>query len=378
MERPPHYDFRDVLWAPARAFSAKKILVMTWFLCLALVCYDVFTYAAAGIEGENLRQVYSVWGFFPFYVASYDSAVAATVFGIGIAAAVLLIMLGFFGVAAINIEELRGNRFFSAVGAIRFALGRFTQIFLSEFAIVLFVGFVVLLFVLFGVITRIPYLGEWLYGLFFVVPAFIIAICTVFIIFVFNVSVVLLPATAAAERNGECFTAILETFSTVIRRPLHWAGYTAYAVIAGKVCAFVYAYFCYRAVQFTAVAAGFGGGSRLTDLIRSGLSHLPANSDFVRTAFNIFPGIDWSFSISQWTRGGSDDAAGYLMAVMLFLIFASIIGYLLATVATAQARGYVAIRYRKDGYSIPDESPMFFTDEPVNPPLDDRAEDSGT
>ena len=52
----------------------------------------------------------------------------------------------------------------------------------------------------------------------------------------------------------------------------------------------------------------------------------------------------------------------------LFIVFVSIIGYMLAVVATAQARGYVAIRYMKDSYKIPDESPLFFQEEPVNPP----------
>ena len=63
-----------------------------------------------------------------------------------------------------------------------------------------------------------------------------------------------------------------------------------------------------------------------------------------------------------------------LMAIMLFLIFASIIGYFLAVVATAQARAYVVIRYKKDDYEIATESPLFFEDEPVNEPIEDDAD----
>ena len=66
-------------------------------------------------------------------------------------------------------------------------------------------------------------------------------------------------------------------------------------------------------------------------------------------------------------RGGGDEPVGYLVGIMLFLVFTSIIGYMLSIIATAQSRGYMVIRYVKDGYRIPDEDPLFFTDEPVNP-----------
>jgi hypothetical protein len=106
--------------------------------------------------------------------------------------------------------------------------------------------------------------------------------------------------------------------------------------------------------------------------VKAGLSHLPTNADLVKTTFNIFPGIDWSFSISPWSHGSGFGAAGHAMALMLFLVFASIIGYLLAIVATAQAQGYVVIRYLKDDYDISGEKPLFYEEEWVNPPEEDE------
>ena len=108
----------------------------------------------------------------------------------------------------------------------------------------------------------------------------------------------------------------------------------------------------------------------MEQLIRSGLSHLPVRSDTVDQVMNIFPGIDWGVSLVPWARGGTDAAAGYLMSVMLVLIFASIVGYFLAIIATAQARTFVVIRYIKDDYDISAEKPLFFEDEHVNPPLE--------
>ena len=377
MEHPWHYDFRDILWAPARALAAKKIFVMTFFLCLALVFYDLFIYLALAVAGEDPGYVFSVHGMFPLQLFAFDSAVGWIVFGVGVVLALLAVMMGFFGVAAFQIEEVRGSRFMTIRQAIKFSWQRLPQMFLAELAIVLFVAFIVLLFFLFGLVSRVPMIGEWLYALFFAIPVFVVAIFTVFIILVFQISWVLLPAVVAADRIGETFTAILETFSTIIRRPVQWLLYTVYSLLVAKICSFVYAYFCYRSVQFVGWASGLGGGERTTDLIKSGLSHLPVDSDTVRETFNIFPGIDWGISLVPWTRGGGDEAVGYLMAVMLFLIFVSIIGYFLAIIATGQARAYVVIRYKKDKYAISSEPPLFFEDEPVNELVGDGEEQGG-
>ncbi len=354
-----HYDFRDILIAPARALSAKRIFVMTLFLCSGLIVYDLFTYAAVALDGEKVGTFWKIYGLAPVTLFLFDHVVARIVYALGAALGIFAVMLGFFAVAAIEMEQVRGNRFLSIGGAILFTLKRFTQMALSELAIIAFMALIVVLFLLLGLITRIPFIGEYIYALTFLVPAFIIAIFTVFIFAVFQVSVVLLPVTAAAERNGEAFTAILETFSTVVRQPVRWLLYTAYGLAAAKVCSFVYAYFCYRAVQFVGWAVSISGGDKADALIRGGLSHLPLRSDLVRETLSIFPGINFSFSIAHWVRPMSGDPAGHVMALMLFLIFASIIGYALASLATAQARGYVVIRYLKDEYRIADEQPLF-------------------
>ncbi len=376
MEESLHYDIRDVLIAPARALSAKRILVMTSFLIVGILIYDLFAYAAVAADGGSLKSVWSLYGLSPLTWFKLNGFWAGLLYGIGLALGLLALMIGFFGVSAIEIEQIRGNRFLSATAAVRFAVKRVGQIIVSELSVLLFLLLIVVLILIYGLITRIPVVGEWIYTLTFVLPGFILALFSVFILFVLSVSVILLPAVAAAERKGEAFAAILETFSTIIRQPVRWLVYTVYALIAAKVCSFVYAYFCYRAVQFLAWGTSLSAGDRAVNLVKSGLSHLPVRSDFVEETLRVFPGIDFSFSISQWARGGADEAAGHVMAVMLFLIFASIIGYALATVAVAQTRGYVVLRYIKDDYEIPDENSLFFRDEHVNEPIEEPSPDN--
>jgi hypothetical protein len=370
MEAPPHFNFKDVLRAPAAALSAKQILVMTLALIVALLVYDIVTYLALALAGEPLSRAFAAYGVFPFDRLVIGSTVADIIHWFGIGLAVLVVMLGFFAVSALNIEAVRSNRFMSPGQAIRFALKRLPQIFLSELSIALFVGLIVLLFALLGLVSRIPYVGEWLYVLLFAIPNFVIALVAIFIILVLLLTVLLLPAVAAAERRGETFTAILETFSTIILQPFRWFGYTVYSLFAAKICGFIYAYFTYRAVEFLIWSASLGGGSRLTRLAQSGMAHLPIRSDLARETFNLFPGVPFGVDLRLLAGFPSDSAISKFMALMLFLVFASILGYTLAIVAAGQARGYVALRYIKDKYSVAAEESLYFKDEPVNEPVE--------
>jgi hypothetical protein len=117
-------------------------------------------------------------------------------------------------------------------------------------------------------------------------------------------------------------------------------------------------------------ASMIGGGEGVYQLIKGGLGHLPVRSEFARHIFTLWPNSRLSFSLDYWSRVASDNPATYLMAVMLLLIFASVIGYMLAIIATTQAHLYVLIRKQKDNYDVASEEPLFYQEPWVNPELD--------
>ena len=76
MEPAPRFNFRDVLSAPARALSAKQILVMTLFLLAAFCVYNLFVYLAYAIQGDSLKSVWDVYGCFPFARIGFNTPAA--------------------------------------------------------------------------------------------------------------------------------------------------------------------------------------------------------------------------------------------------------------------------------------------------------------
>lgn len=348
---------------------------MTGFLLTGCAIYVAFTYLAVAVSGVNIDVVWGAFDFFPFTPLILPGIGAKIVYGVGIALGVLALMLGFVTVGITNIEEVRGNRFLTMWQSVRFALARIRQVFLAEVSIIAFLGFVVGCFALIGLVTRIPVVGEWVFVLLFALPIFVIGMFAVFVFFVLVLSILLLPAVASANRTGETFDAIVETFSVLIRQPLRWGAYTAYAMVAAKVCSFVFAYFAYRAVQLIVWSATLTGGSDIRRLVESSLALVPVKSETVRQLFTLFPGINVDIDIWRYAGIPNDSAIHILMAIMLVVVFAAVFSYGLTIVAAAQARGYVVLRFLKDNHRVSDEQSLYFTPEPINDPVEESGDD---
>jgi len=134
--------------------------------------------------------------------------------------------------------------------------------------------------------------------------------------------------------------------------------YTAYTLVAAKLCCFVYAYFCYRAVQFMTAASSLGGGDKVPDLVKSGLANLPVRSELVWQITNVFPGVRWGFDIPSGSIWVSDSAAAHVVAFMLLWCSPPCSATDWRSLRRS-ARSYVVLKYFKDGYKLSDEEPLF-------------------
>ncbi len=366
------YNFKSLLTAPAKALKVKKIFVCSVGLLAALAVYDILVYLALLIDGRSLTAVFKVYCLFPFEIAGFSSIISVVLYYLGVFGAVVMIMLGMLAATSCDFEELRGNPFFSAYDSLKFTLSRSPQLLISIFAVALFIMLIILLGILVGLVTRIPVAGDLLYALFFLFPNFVIAIFTVLIIFVFFVSFFIMPITVAADRNKESFNSILESFLTITRHPFRWGLYTAFSLVAAKVCGFIYAFFSYKAIQLVWASTAVGGGEKIDRLMASGFARLPLKSEAVRFTTNLFPQVYIGFDLTSLAEGGSESIAGYILAIMLFLIFVSIWGYMLSVVATSQAYSFAIIKFIRDGHKITDEDSLFYEEEWANPLIDEE------
>lgn len=369
MEFQFDYNYKDIISVPAKALRAKKILLSSLFILIALILFCACAYLGLIFDGHSITEIYNNHGLQPIDYFAFDSFAAIIFYYyFGPFLALFSIMIGIMSVSIIDFENMRGNPFLSYIQSIRFSLGKIKQLFLSELVIALLIALIVIMGIIVGLITRIPYIGEMLYSVFFFFPNFIVALFTTLAIFIQMLSVLIMPAAVAADRRGETFRSIVETFLTITRQPVRWIVYTAYSFIVAKVCSFVFAYFAYRAVQLLLFMTKLGGGNKIDNLIASGLNHLPLDSPVVSFMTNLFPGINFGFELCLPTQGATDGLAGYIMALSLFLIFIFIWGYFLSVIATGQAHSFAIIKKKRDDYKITDETSLFFESAWVSQP----------
>ncbi len=118
------FDIRAVLSAPGKGLALKKIFASTFFLCVGYLFYTFLTYLSLLYDGVDFGYIWRSYGLFPIREFSFDAGVALVIHRLAIVGGFFCASLGVLAVAIINFEELRGNLFFSARQAIRFAATR--------------------------------------------------------------------------------------------------------------------------------------------------------------------------------------------------------------------------------------------------------------
>jgi hypothetical protein len=375
------FSFREIVAAPARALELKKIFIGGLSLLAALALYDCFIYLAVAADGLSVGNYFRSHSFFPFSDIRFVTIVAKIIYGAGVLAGLFVVMHGFLAIALITIEELRGNRLCSAREGLRFSLGRWKQTSLALGSIALFLLFLLAFNSGLGLLARIPWIGAGLYSALFVIPGFLVALFTVVIALVFVLSWLILPAATAADRIGESFTSIVETFSTFLRQPFRWIGYTLFSFSSAKVCVWLLAGLSVLAIRGFVWLSALTGGSVAAETFAGGARLLPMRGWLVDFTTNLWPGlkvagVEIGFDISHWGKGGADGFAALVMAIALVIIFAYVWGYGVSILATSQVYAYVIIRKFRDDYDVTAEDPLFLEREWINPPIDPSSDNT--
>lgn len=369
------FSFREIVAAPARALELKKMFIGGLSLLVALALYDGFVYLAVAVDGLSVSNFFDSHAVFPLSDLRFVTLRAKALFGVGILVGLYVIMHGFLAIALITIEELRGNRLCSAREGLRFSLGRWKQTSLALGSIALFLLFLLGFNSGMGMIARLPWAGATLYSALFVIPGFLVALFTVVIALVLVLSFLILPAATAADRIGESFTSIVETFSTILRQPFRWLGYTLFSFVSVKVCVWLLAGLSALAIKSFVWLSSLTGGATVGQTFAGGARLLPLRGWLTGFTTHLWPGlqvsgVDIGFDITRWGKGGADGFAALLMAIALVIIFAYVWGYGMSILATSQTFVYVIIRKLRDDYDITAEDPQFLEAEWINPPLD--------
>lgn len=348
-----HFNFVDLLGAPRRALKAKKIWVHLLGLAVGYPIYVALTYAALVLDGTSFVAVWERFGAYPFFQLDsgwISGALAWTVYALGVLFWLLVTLLAATVVARITYKELKGDPFYASKEGFAFLRGHWQAVIYSPVALAIIIAFFLIVAGIMALVGRIPYLGEVVflgfYPLYFLGAGFVL-----YTLVVLGVLLLYVPAIVALweeDAMGTTFQAYSITWNQAWRT-LVYSGLLGGLTLGGVT---LYGWAVTGTYHFLNWVFGMpwlmGGKlgplvARAEQLVFSGYSSF----------FTYIPGL-WAGSsplaagIDLAGLSGWEWAMGSLLALLLFLIYGSVLAYGLSIITVGQSLSYLIYKFRTD------------------------------
>jgi len=260
-----HFNYKDIFRALRLGFSAKKIWMSSVGLLFMFAGYGIITYLAYLTAGVDMLSVWQMYRLLPFpspldYAFPWYSWV---IYGVAVVWALVAFLVTGTAVSKVAYEQLRGDEFFEAKEAFRFAFKNGGAIVTSPLLVLAFIALIVIMGLILSLIGAIPVVGEILVALFAIV-AFIAALFIVYLLVVFCFAIAMGPGVIGTTRS-DTFDTLFEVFSCVNEQPARLAWYTAIVAFLAWVGSSLMAAAASCAGRIATVVAGAFMGNKLTD-----------------------------------------------------------------------------------------------------------------
>jgi len=343
-----HFDGRDVPSCARHGLSARKIWLYFKALILSWAIWDFFIYLGFIAAGEDMGARWDLSALLPLPGGLFWTSWLAITF---LAAACLLIlyilMRASLKVSRLTFEQLRGDGFYSGSDASRFASSHSSPLITVPLLLLAVMLLGLLAGLLFGLVSRIPAAGPVITAL-LAIPLWGIMLLVVLAAIAFFLSFSLLPPIIAST-GGDSFESVFELFSTMTSQPWRILLYGFLSLLSIVLGGAVFLFFSSSAAGLLAWTTGVGAGSGgFGAAITAGPQMLAPE---VLPYFSFLVTTPVCAGGSAWTG-----LAGVLAGISGASIFLILLSYLLSSCSSAWTIIYLALRRRKDGVDLLEES----------------------
>ncbi|MEO0051822.1 MAG: hypothetical protein ABIK11_04680 [candidate division WOR-3 bacterium] len=228
-----NFNYKDIFRALRLGFSAKKVGMTMLGLLFGFAGYSLLTYLAHLIAGNDWVSIWETYRLLPFPAPNLPFPwISWLIYGLGVIWFLIVMLVTGSAVAKVTYEQLRGNEFFEAGEAFRFAFQNLGAILGSPLLIIAFILILVIAGLILSALGSIPYIGPVITGI-FAVPAFFAALFIVYLLIVLIWTLFLGPAIVGALGN-DTFDTLFEVFSCINEQPARLFWFTAVIAFLGK------------------------------------------------------------------------------------------------------------------------------------------------
>ena len=356
-----YFDVRDIFRAPRLALSGKKIWIFIVGNLAGFIAYWVFTYLSLAMSGMALSDAIAKYGLYPCLYGNEADWYSWVTYFIGVEAWILAIYMACTAVSRVTLKQLKGNDFFSAGDAWSYVHKHWHAVVFSPVAIGLIIAFFIVFAGFFALLGSIPYLGEFL----FVVPYvlyFFGSVFTLYTLFVLFVSLVYTSPIVGVYEEDTMGT-VFQSYSIAWSQPWRVIAYHIILIPLVLLSLEIISWFWFNAIGFINYVFGcewFMAG-KLSNMASYASSLVcPAwiceMAACVRNCVagslgcsyclpSVFP---TTCAVSTSAMSGTETIAGVILAVAYFFIGLSIVSYGLSIVSVGETLMFIIFKKKSD------------------------------
>lgn len=351
------FTFKDVFRSVRLGASPKKIWIGLVGIFITTVFYAIFSYIGFLLSGWSLKNIWQEFRFipWPFY------HVTLTWYGwifwiIGALISLFFYFVTSTAISKVTYEQLKGDEFYESKEAWKFAYKNWKGTFLSPIYLGIFIGILLLVGLVFGLIGRIPYVGQIIIAL-FSIPLISGAFFIVYLSIVLMVVMVIAPAVVSTTES-DTFDTLFEGFSVLNDQTWRFFLWEFILLVSAFLATFVFALLLLYTLKLTHWALGVWQGPRnwLSIMWEQGkwYLYLPFAPTFL---LKWFPGIISpmnfpSLALFSVYPGITTPFAGFILGIVFYLVVFAILGYALSVFQAGQTIIYITLVKLKDDKNL--------------------------
>ena len=341
-----YFDVRDIFRAPRLALSGKKIFIFLIGLISGWIAYWLLTQVALGLAGISFASAWKEFGLYPcLYAAGCGPWYAQLIYWIGIIVWFLTINLACTAVARVTYKQLKGDEFYSSGDAWKYVKKHWHPVIFTSLSVAIIIIFFLIMATIFSLVGKIPWVGEFLFALPYLFY-FFGSVFTVYTAVVLIASFVYTPAIVSAYEE-DTMGAVFQSYSITWSQPWRIILYHLILLPLVYLAVYLFGIFWYGGYKLVNLIFGsewiLGMGSKLSNIVGYA-------SEIVFPSFcgSTYSGLCEMFPVPGADMPFTHSAAGIIVAIFLFILFASVIAYGLSIISVGETLMFVIFKKKSD------------------------------
>jgi len=350
-----YYSVRDPWGAPRLGTSGKKIWLALKSIVYGFAAYLLLAYGAHMITGASPATVWQVFHLFPQVPSIERGLIPVLLWNIGVFAALLIVLVGATGIAKMTYRQLKGDEFYGASDAWKFALDHGRSSVSTPLILVVLFGIVSLSLWILGWVSKIPGAGPILLGI-SAIPAVVVAVVGVYLLIALMLSLVYTPAIIGTT-GEDGLEGVIQIFSLLWSQPWRTVGYSAVVVFTTVIATYVLSVVVLGGFALAGSIIGDVYGVDFANIAAGVRMYLPPEGSLLSALPDwIWPGpVVASLPVQRFgldfagSPSGVESVAAFLGGLSLLLFIGMIAAYWVSSLTSGMTASYLVLRRIKDG-----------------------------